>query len=500
MTKKILVILSIVFFCFTLSGQIQKNEAPGADQIKKIPAWKSLGPGGGYVCDLAVYGKNPDIIYARTFYGLFFKSTNGGKTWVQKSKINEGHYRCTAVDQKNSNIVYVSGQDSIFKSKDGGKTWKEHKYLSDSSSQDQEDEIPYLYYRIIIDPLNTQNIYTVGSLNFGYASSCMAVGKSSDGGETWKITKLNADSDRGMVWDSSLCQSYPSNIYVAGYYIKGGKQYNVVYGSSNGGGKWKIIGEFDRDITAVAVNPNDPNNVLVGTLGKVFRTSNGGKSWKEDEDHASSTAFAFNPDNPNIVYSSSFGSFYKSSNGGRNWNRISPGNIGYCYLLYVIPGAAAQMAGDLATDDVIYFAGDNGYFKSLDGGLTFDRHCQGMNAATIDSLTVDPSNALILYAGYHWYGFFTGKNGGKRWSLTDEFTYGEDIRQIWVNPNNSDDILVLVRRTSTNKYLLRSFDHGKNWERIFEEDTNCFLVDPNDPDVILDFQELPPSVLLYMPI
>ena len=90
MTKKIVVILSIVFLCFTLSAQIQGNDAAEADQIKKIPAWKSLGPGGGYVCDLAVYGKNPDIMYARTFYGLFFKTTNGGKTWVQKSRINEG--------------------------------------------------------------------------------------------------------------------------------------------------------------------------------------------------------------------------------------------------------------------------------------------------------------------------------------------------------------------------------------------------------------------------
>jgi photosystem II stability/assembly factor-like uncharacterized protein len=88
-----------------------------------------------------------------------------------------------------------------------------------------------------------------------------------------------------------------------------------MYKSRDAGKTWQHIGlAQNHGISAILVDPRDPNLVLAATLGDlrtksdqrgVYRSSNGGRAWtkvlyKDDETGAFSIVWAF--DNPKIVY------------------------------------------------------------------------------------------------------------------------------------------------------------------------------------------------------
>src|SRR5438105_2640862 len=55
-----------------------------------VNTWTSLGPDGGGVNILAVDPQNPDRIYATTFAGLLFASTDGAVSWRAMSPLPAG--------------------------------------------------------------------------------------------------------------------------------------------------------------------------------------------------------------------------------------------------------------------------------------------------------------------------------------------------------------------------------------------------------------------------
>jgi hypothetical protein len=96
-------------------------------------------------------------------------------------------------------------------------------------------------------------------------------------------------------------------------------------------------------IGALWVNPNDENNILIGAEGGLWKTTDGGVSWKNITDFClpgiGITSIAVQPDDNNIIYASTgyanaasqdehfygFG-LYKTVNGGNSWQ---PMNIPY---------------------------------------------------------------------------------------------------------------------------------------------------------------------------
>ena len=70
--------------------------------------WTSNGPEAGYVFALALDPQTPAIIYAGTYSGGVFKSTNGGASW---SAINDGltnpYVWALAIDPQTPAIIYA---------------------------------------------------------------------------------------------------------------------------------------------------------------------------------------------------------------------------------------------------------------------------------------------------------------------------------------------------------------------------------------------------------
>ena len=140
-------------------------------------------------------------------------------------------------------------------------------------------------------------------------------------------------------------------------------------------------------VAAVAGIPGNPNVYYVGAAaGGVFKTENGGITWKaifEHEATASIGALALAPSDPSIVWAGTGESkvrndvidgrgVYVSGDAGHTWRFSGLGNV----------GQISQIIVDPANSDVVYVAAlghawapnpDRGVYRSTDGGKTWNK-------------------------------------------------------------------------------------------------------------------------------
>ncbi|MEO7358804.1 MAG: hypothetical protein ABI120_00650, partial [Gemmatimonadaceae bacterium] len=155
--------------------------------------FRSVGPAsmGGRIDDIAVFEKDPRIIYVGYAMGGVFKSTNAGTTFQPIfEQYGSASIGDIAVDQNNSNIVFVgtgepnnrqtsSFGDGIYKTTDGGKTFKNIGLRETQTIA-----------RIVIDPRNSNIVYVASPGHLFGPNAERGVFKSTDGGTTWANIKF----------------------------------------------------------------------------------------------------------------------------------------------------------------------------------------------------------------------------------------------------------------------------------------------------------------------
>jgi photosystem II stability/assembly factor-like uncharacterized protein len=194
-------------------------------------------------------------------------------------------------------------------------------------------------------------------------------------------------------------------------------------------------------VTAIAVSPNNPNIIYIGTAwGGVWLTRDGGDSWTPIFDRAPALgvgepgAIAIDPVDTNILYvgtSNRDGSqfsgeatqppagLFKSTDGGASWVRLGSGypssapsnaNIFFNQVINVV-------IVDPANNLTVYLASNSGLFVTTDGGFNWTKGVAP--AGDVRSLVFDPTSpaaARILYAGITGSGVFQSTDGGLHWT------------------------------------------------------------------------------------
>lgn len=196
------------------------------------------------------------------------------------------------------------------------------------------------------------------------ASGAVGVIKTVDGGGVWKASNRIANSKSGDISGISISEMTfdPNN-------------HEHIYASSNTDGLWKsedsgnswtqILSRIDA--YDFYLNPQDVNNIIVvgiyGEHGKMIRTKDGGVTWDEIYNEASTnnpvTSITANPNNPSEVYAVlNSGVSIKSVDGGTNW--------------FVLTDAKAQVLRirySRINNTLYSLMSGRGLFKSTDGGL-----------------------------------------------------------------------------------------------------------------------------------
>ncbi len=290
-----------------------------------------------------------------------------------------------------------------------------------------------------------------------------------------------------------------------------------VWKSSDGGNNWKNISDkyFGSTIGAVGLAPSDENIIYVGEgentmrgnvsegLGGIWRSEDGGKSWKNVglKDGRHIVRLIVHPRNPDIVWAAVVGHLfgpneergvYKTTDGGKTWKRtLFVNNQTGASDLVMEPGNPNVFyAGTwrvIRTPYSLESGGDgSGIWKSTDGGVTWTSLTQkkglpkgvwGITGIAVAQSNTDKVYAIIENAKG---GLFMSADGGETWNLQSD---DNNIRQrawyytkVFVDPKNENTVYC------PNVNFMRSRDGGKTFQSIRTPhgDHHDLWIDPED--------------------
>ena len=374
------------------------------------------------------------VMKAYDAYELKNRSTTGG--WVSMGPAvipapgpagYEGLGRINTVGwhPTDPNKIYIGAPSGGFwKSADGGSTWVT-----------TTDSLPTLgVSAIVVDWSNPSKILIgTGDRDAGDAPG-LGVYKSLDGGVTWSASKTGM-GDRTV---GRIIQ-HPSNsqIFLAA-------TSNGVYRSTDGGANWtqSKSGNF-KDI---CFKPNDPNIVYAAYNSDFWRSADNGITFIQITSGLTSGqrgAIAVSANNPNYVYflqsnnSSGYKGLYRSTDAGLNFTaRSTTPNI----MDWSCDGSGTggqgwydlAIAADPNNAEIVYVGGVN-VFKSTNGGTSWTINSHWYGGCGVPAVHADchflgfnPADGK-LYAGNDGGIYYTA-NGGSSW--TDR-TVGITIGQIY---------------------------------------------------------------------
>ena len=318
--------------------------------------------------------------------------------------------------------------------------------------------------------------------------------RTTDGGGTW-VPLTDGRIPLGSMGSIAVADSNPNIIYVGTG--SDGVRSNVstgrgVYKTTDGGETWQFVGLYNAgQIGAVRIHPTNPDIVWVAAYGDVFKansergvfkTVDGGKSWKKVlyvNDKLGAMDVELQPGNPNVVYTwlnyverkpwtiisgSKEGGFYKSTDGGETFNKIAAG----------LPGeliGKANLAVTAAKPDRIYALIEakpgGGFYRSDDAGQSWTlinpQPSLLQRPFYYTTLGADPTNADVVYAGAE--GFFKSVDGGK--TFTSMRTPHGDNHDIWISPKDGNTMI-----QSNDGGANVSFDGGRTWSSQMNQVTS----------------------------
>lgn len=507
--------------------------------------WTAVGDNWGYntVSSIAVDPNNSSIVYAGTgdFHGMvgaytmgLMKSSDGGATWknVGRSAFGTSAVSSIVIDPSNSQNICVStgrgpdGVGRIWRSTNGGDAWGSPINVSDAwtglsySAADSSGKralyaiggAANLYrsddkgatWTKLTSPA-TSNNFSLPAVAASQVDSKTAyvlstadqkIFKTTNSGSSW--TDITAGFPGGYNWSQGFY-----DWYIACY--KDGSNDHLMVGlidvveSPNGGTNWQSVGlsyttgaKTHNDQHSFAANPTNPNEILIGNDGGLYKATGGSGKWVitglsdklgitqfynavfhptdknkilgGTQDNASPVSVgdlsrwenvgggdggfcAINPANPNIQFVTIYGFTVIMTKD--NWKTsvdISP-NIGndaspFVTPIYQDPVRTQYLYG--CTNFLWRYNITTNTWTPRLGGL------QLSNGALIRAVAVAPSNGDVIYTGSDDGRLFVSTNAGTSWrNLNTASLPNRAITSISVNPTNANSILVGLSGTGS---------------------------------------------------
>ena len=389
--------------------------------------WRQIGPTrAGRARALSGVPGQPNVFYIGFDNGGVWRSTDFGSTWIPLfDNQPTGSIGAIAVAPSDPNIIYVgtgagiirpdlATGDGVYKSTNAGKTWT-HLGLRDTQ----------MIANIEVDPRSPNKLF-VAALGHPYGpSSERGIFRSTDGGATFEKVLYKDEYTSGN--DVRIDPAQPNTIYAAlwqqqqGFFENGafGGTDGGIFKSTDGGSTWKqLAGGLPPIIQAnLAIAPSNPKIVYAmvaadvpnppppaGAPGRAARGGRGG----------------------NI-------SFYKTTDGGDHWG--------------------------LATDDPrVFETGSTGRHPPD------NRPLGRIGGGDLPTITVDPKNEKVVYSCSTV--FWRTEDAGLTWSAVRGAPGGDDYQKSWINPDNPNILLVVSDQGG-----VVSANRGESWSNWYNQPT-----------------------------
>jgi photosystem II stability/assembly factor-like uncharacterized protein len=307
----------------------------------------------------------------------------------------------------------------------------------------------------------------------------------------------------GSIGDIAVSPNKPNIIYVGtgeGLHRPDLSTGDGIFKSMDGGASWTHIGLPDvQQVGRIIVHPTNPDIVFVAGLGHpyganeergVFRTLDGGKSWKKVlyiNQNTGAIQVEFDPINSNIIYadmwehregpwengsfSGSHSGLYKSIDGGNTWKPLNKG----------LPNAAdglGRIGVGIAPGNskILYATVDarnkGGIYKSIDAGESWNLISsearlwgRGSDFADIRVHPRDPNRVYVANTAS-----YQSNDGGKTWFSLKGAPGGDDYHRIWINPSYPDIMIFAADQGAT-----ITVNGGMTWSSWYNQPTGSIV-------------------------
>ncbi|HEX8068832.1 MAG TPA: hypothetical protein VF546_02695 [Pyrinomonadaceae bacterium] len=238
-------------------------------------------------------------------------------------------------------------------------------------------------------------------------------------------------------------------------------------------------------VFAVAVDPTEAANLYAGTIGGLFKSTNGGASWRKVRQDWTAGVVVSRA-NPKLIFAGTVpagGCFpgnpprplFRSTDAGAGWDKVD--TVPDCAIDLLVSDPADPNTLYAASWFAYYAAGDVGgayFWKSTDGGASWSQLFADHIGLAARGWAISPADNNVLYAPGDLYsedwttthtGLLRSKDGGESWSmtaLTDTL-----VTAAAVDPLDLDTVYAgTASEAADNLYvgsLLKSVDGGASW-------------------------------------
>lgn len=412
-----------------------------------------------------------------------YKSTDGGENWTNVGLKDSEHIAKILVNPGDSNDVLAcatghlwddNDERGVYQTTDGGKTWK--KVLAGVNGSSgcamiaRSKQEPKTVYAAMWDFRRQGWTFRSGGPGSGMF-------KSTDGGTHWsEVNESNAKGLPAKPWGRVALQVAPSKPQVVYANIEAEKGRGL-YRSDDGGASWTKLDASNYMVWRpfyfgnLIVDPTNENKIFKPDL-ILLLSNDGGKTFNvvSSAAHGDFHDVWINPKNPNIVIAGDDGGLWRSEDGGNRWKHQMNLPVSQFYHVSLDNADPYHVYGGL--QDNSSWVGDSSY----PGGVTNSRW-ENMFGGDGFWMFEDPSDPDYIYAEAQ------GGEIGRVNRYTHEIrslkpwpNYGEKkLRFNWntpihMSPNEKGTIYIGAQ------FLFRSRDHGQSWDRISPDLTT------NDPE------------------
>jgi len=306
--------------------------------------------------------------------------------WVCMGLSGKGVKKITGGESVNPMRYALVAAEGVHRSTDHGLTWS-------AANRDLPSDAwgRIAVQAIAVDAVHPSVIYA-GLGDMGRNRDALGAGlyRSDDSGTVWR------DSGRDLAGTEvqAIATSYEpggTGSLVCVATVEG------IYASVDKGRTWRQLNWRGRDvsISSIAIHPEDPDVIYVGTWGDgLYGTDSGGRSWvamNRGMDDLEVRDIAVSAAMPQRMYLATSGGVYLSRDAGTTWEELDGPARDWC--------ANTVVAHPM--DENVVFVGlrHRSIYYSPDAGEHWVPLKRGLGELTVWSLAVDSRDSTVLWAG-----------------------------------------------------------------------------------------------------
>jgi photosystem II stability/assembly factor-like uncharacterized protein len=225
--------------------------------------------------------------------------------------------------------------------------------------------------------------------------------------------------------------------------------------SDDGGVTWRQIPDLEgSDPMGWVIDTQDPSKMYAGGHPGFFRSGDGGESWSMNNSNLPGTdvhALGIDPQNPETLYAFIVErGLYRSPDAGESWE-----------LVNAQKGTMGPILVDPRQSDTLYLVGQDGLESSDDGGESW-RRLGAIPGGMTMSISQDQQEPDTFYAAAGGR-VLKSTDGGESWQPTGNEGLPEGVSVVAVSPSDPQVLYAGVLDGESAR-VFRSEDGGESWQ------------------------------------